>query len=267
MPNEYVHYIKRRVITRYPTDAADPWFSELQTYEDGFEVPVYHVTRSSAWPVREIQPNDIIWLVSQLSSPWGTLPPSIDARIEVKSIEENIAQSTTLRFLASSSSSWFPLVDASEMLSRISEASRNGTITFPYSKMKNNISQAFQGIKKIDSTTLINEWAFAVQAQEFDFISYRIIDGSKHAFSKVQTLMKEKKSVFWDRWSLPRRLAERRELVSDDALDSLLVKKMRQARTIWGIESPRYNEVKSYSAKEKKLALEIGRYQTATQTS
>jgi hypothetical protein len=33
--------------------------------------------------------------------------------------------------------------------------------------------------------------------------------------------------------------------------------------TIWGIETPKYNETGSYSAKEKKLATKLNKYQSA----
>ena len=254
MPNEYIHYIKRKVVTRYPNDLASPWFSELQSYENGFNSPVYHVTRSTSWPATIIKEGDVIWLVGQLSSPWGKLSPSIDARIEVESVEkiQEDGEKEKLRYLASANSQWFPLSDASKMLSRLHTVAKDGKISIPYNPQKDNIGQAFQSLRKISSEDTINEFAINAEKAPFDFISYRIVDGTKAAFLKVKSLVGDGGCIFWDRWSLPRRLAERRELVSDAMLDLLLTKKIEQASVVWGIETPKYSEENSYSATDKK---------------
>ena len=93
-----------------------------------------------------------------------------------------------------------------------------------------------------------------------NFISYRIADGTQQAFEKVQELLKRGNKVFWDRWCLPRRLAERRECVNDKALDAQLMSHLQMASVVWGIESPLYADVESYAQKECAAARELGTY-------
>ena len=94
----------------------------------------------------------------------------------------------------------------------------------------------------------------------FDFISYRISDGTKAAFGKARTLISEQKPVFWDRWSLPRRLAERRERLGDHPLDATIKAGIRGAAVVWGIEKPLYAQRGSYAARERKLAQRLKKY-------
>lgn len=265
MGHEFIHYTKRTIITRFPKNPEDKWYAELHKYDSGFDTPVYHITRSTSWPVPEIKKGDIIWLVSQIDSPWGRLPPSLDAKIVVGDIKY-LADPKRIKFLADVGSRWFLLRDASEVLEKLRVISKTGEESNPFAVVKNNLGQAFQSIKKLASLSTINEWANIVDNSDFDFISYRIIDGTKEAYEAVSNLMKSNKSIFWDRWSLPRRLAERRELVSDQALDSSLREKILKASTVWGIESPRYAEKISYSAREKELALSINKYQAYSHT-
>jgi len=263
MASEYIHYIKRQVVTRYPKDPLDPWFAELQAYENGIDTPIFHVTSSVSWPATVIKEGDTIWLVSKLDSPWGALPPSIDAKIIIKSINttQNADGKSKTRYQASSESRWFPLTSATDFLAGLSILSKSGKSSKPYCAKKNNVGQAFQSIKQIESPTSINEWAAEIQAVDFDFISYRIADGTKAAFFLAHALMDKGRSVFWDRWSLPRRLAERRELVSDQTLDWFLIKQIGKSRIVWGVESSKYNEAGSYSAKEKAIAMKLNKYQ------
>lgn len=263
MPNEYIHYIKREIITDYPKDIAAPWFSVPEAYEKSLESPVYHITRSASWPATAITEGDIIWLVGQLFSPWGKLPPSIDARIEVESVEKIQVndEKSKLKYLASKNSNWFPLRDASDLFSKLQVVSKTRAVSIPYVQEKDNLGAAFRSMKKIYEPSEINQFAKSIESSPLHFISYRIVDGTMPAFFKVRSLLADGCSVFWDRWSLPRRLAERRERVSDAALDLLLNKKIQQADVVWGIETLKYSEADSYSAKEEILATSLKKYQ------
>lgn len=265
MSNAYIHYVRRKIVTNYPNDIEDPWYSELQAYDSGFGKPSFHVTRLMSWPTSEIAKGDIIWLVGQLSSPWGKLPPSLDARIvvEYKTIEVAADSMKKARFIAGAGSKWLPLWDMSELLKRLCTISRHNERKTLINPQVSNVGQAFQGIKKIAEPSLIDEFVTRIETQLFQFISYRVADGTRMAFDWAQSLMLRGQVVFWDRWSLPRRLAERRELVSDAALDGVLSAKIAESSVVWGIESALYNEVNSYSAKEKKLALTLGKYRSA----
>jgi hypothetical protein len=93
----------------------------------------------------------------------------------------------------------------------------------------------------------------------FDFVSYRLLDGTRRAFRKSLQLVQGGRPVFWDRWGLPRRLAERREFLKDKALDEFIKNRIRASAIVWGIWTPRYAERDSYSWKEMNLASELGK--------
>lgn len=57
-------------------------------------------------------------------------------------------------------------------------------------------------------------------------------------------------------------IAERREVLSGTALQEYIEKQIRQAATVWGINTPLYGEEGSYSEKEKKLAQKLGIYRS-----
>lgn len=156
---------------------------------------------------------------------------------------------------------WFPLVDATTTLSRLEVILKNGDIGTPFDKDLDNLGQAYQSMKKLHNPDVLESWASKVISMKFEFISYRIADGTKSAFFRVSKQIAKGCAVYWDRWSLPRRLSERREFVSDEALDAFLMSKIIESKVVWGIESPRYAEVGSYSKKEKELAEKIGNYQ------
>jgi len=269
MHAEFIHYVQRRIISRYPTDIESPWYSELLDYKNNFNKPIYHITRSIAWPATSVEKGDVIWLVSQLSSPWGKLPPSIDAFIEVSSIEKILDKNKKILkilYRASDCSKWFPLVDASEMLANLQFCFKNNEKPESWNQEKAIIGQFFQSMKRIHptKTKIIREWKEVIGNRDFYFLSYRIIDGTKIAFMKVNSLMKENKPVFWDRWSLPRRLAERRELVPKEPLDLFIIENISKAKKVYCIKSPRYGEAKSYSAKERALAIRLNKYVSVT---
>ena len=92
-------------------------------------------------------------------------------------------------------------------------------------------------------------------------ISYRIADGTKQAFELAKRLVSSGQPIFWDRWSLPRRLAERRELIDDTTLNDYLCEKISAARMVWGVDSPLYAEKGSYSLIEQDLASSLNKFE------
>lgn len=258
MANHYVHYIKRKVVLRYPKDPKSEWFAELEEYKDDFNKPIYHVTSSCKFPVDEIKRGDVIWLVGQLQSKWGRLPPSLDAKLVVVGEPNRSGKQT--RFYAGQGSCWFSLRDASELFESIQPISTSGNPITRYQVDKNNLGSVYQSIRKINAPKLLMDWQVLLNTQPYDFISYRLKDGTEQAFEQTKKLMETGKSVFWDRWSLPRRLAERRALVSGQALDKLLASKIGEAQTVWGVESELYNQADSYSRIEKEIAVSLGKY-------
>jgi len=100
-----------------------------------------------------------------------------------------------------------------------------------------------------------------IETMPFDFISYRLIDGTRFAFDKAIQRVEEGSAVVWDRWSLPRRLAERREFLCDSSLDSYIFEQIYRCNTVWAVYSTRYGEFGSYSAWEMCLAQRLGKFQ------
>src|SRR3989337_1472456 len=105
-------------------------------------------------------------------------------------------------------------------------------------------------MRELTEPALLVELEHRLDITPRDFISYRLIDGTRLACEKAFQLVKEGRAVFWDRWSLPRRLAERREFLNDETLDSHLQRVMSQCRIVWGIRTAKYGDPDSYSARE-----------------
>ena len=80
----FIHYIRRRVRFSYTQKKTSFWFAEVQSNKAGLDRPRYHITRSKIGVASEIKSGDIIWLIAQLYSPSGSLPPAVDARIDVE---------------------------------------------------------------------------------------------------------------------------------------------------------------------------------------
>jgi hypothetical protein len=120
------------------------------------------------------------------------------------------------------------------------------------------IGQYLQSLRRLVSAEPIELWTRKLATEPVHFVSYRISDGSRGAFRKVHDLIEQRKVVFWDRWSLPRGLAERREIFPDPTLDQYLMEKLEKSAHVWGIESKKYSAVKSYSEKERSRAMKLG---------
>lgn len=262
MANHYIHYLKREVKIRFPKNLNNPFYAEAQNLSDGFEHPKYHITRRNTGPATRIEIGDIIWLFSTLKSPWGVLPPSLDAKFVVSKVQK--LKDGRIKYYANKNSSWFPLSDASELIENLWTLDVNGKSR----KLRHDASMPLgfylQSIRQLKESDKITEWSNVVLSSDFEFISYRIIDGSKEAFIKAQNLVAQGKVVFWDRFSLPRRLAERRELVSSDSLDEYILKYLKRASVVWGIESPKYSVPSSYAQKECSLAKKLNKYKSVS---
>lgn len=258
MNQHYIHYLPRKIVSRFPREPNNPWFSEAQNANDGFSCPKYHVSRRQTGPTRAVKPGDTIWLVAQIHSPWGVLPPGIDARIDVDRIEQRADGS--LRFVASETSTWFPLADATAVLAVLKTVDATGAVSTVRNHSEFPIGQSFQSMRRLLSASDLEAFVGNLATMPVNFISYRICDGTSLAFRQVRELLHRDEVVFWDRWCLPRRLAERRELVDDNALDDHLMEKLRQSKVVWGIESKKYAAEDSYSAKEMAEAIRLGIY-------
>lgn len=260
----FAHYVVRTVVEVNYSSREDPWFRDNQPDDQGFDRPSYHVTRSKNGPAARVCAGDTLWIFSQLKSPWGMFPPALDAKVIVAHVqdlrEELPAGKQAFRFSAGEDSSWFPIFDASETLARLSTIDSKERVRQLLANGRPNVGQALQSMRQLADTAPLDELANTLKRIGFDFVSYRLIDGTKSAFEKSLQLVRAGLAVFWDRWSLPRRMAERREFLSAPAMDAHLRRSIAASKTVWGIRSPLYAEPGSYSQREKDMALELGRF-------
>lgn len=256
----FAHYVRREIVVVDDKDKSWAWFAENQPDFQGFESPSYHMTRSTSGPATRVGKGDVIWLFSQLYSPWGRFPPSLDAKICVGAISAKPTSNSQskevhrIRYEAEPESKWFPLFDATTLINQLRTVDGKGNSRPLLSHSERPIGQALQSMRELFTSRPLIEWEDRLDKTPPDFISYRIIDGTRLAYEKATQLVEAGKPVFWDRWSLPRRLAERREFLSDEALDTHLYRIMDQCHTVWGILTPKYGESGSYSAREMEKA-------------
>lgn len=253
---DFAHYVRRRLAQPDYLDPADPWFAANPPDGQGFDAPAFHVTRQRGYPADRVRRGDTIWLFSQLATPWGALPPALDARITVDCVTEQEVRGKhglqcALRFVAGAGAAWFPLARADECLSALQVRDKGRDAPRPLLHGNTRaIGQALQGMRLLDSPDALHRHVAGLESRGFDFISYRLIDGTRLAFDTVQALLDAGQPVFWDRWSLPRRIAERREFVRDADLDAVLMRHIDTATRVHVIDSPRYGEAGSYSRRE-----------------
>lgn len=261
----YAHYLRREVIEVPYEDALDPWFADNQPDDQGFDAPVYHMTRSTTGPATRVAAGDTIWLFSQLFTPWGKFPPALDAKITVRSVRNRSEAGGPLtpgfRYEADKDSLWFPLRDATTCIQQLCTKSAAGLVRPVLSHPKQPVGQALQRLRELANADLVGEWALGVEATPFEFISYRLIDGTRRACATALQFVNEGRAIFWDRWSLPRRLAERREFLNDDALNAYISSAITRCHTVWGICSPKYAAPGSYSARERREAKRLKKLQ------
>jgi hypothetical protein len=275
MGKHFIHFNRRQVRMVIPGHHTDPWFAEAQSTSGGFYRPKYHITRATSGPTAQVEPGDTIWLIGQLYSPWGNLPPAIDARIDVAQRTEWHGESAHgqgspqragenppcgFRFQAAQSSRWFCLADVSAVLPCLQTQRSDGRIAPLHKKPEQPIGHALRRMRRLVSGEPLLLWEQALEAQAFHFVSYRLRDGTRSAFDKVKALVAEGVPLFWDHWSLPRRLAERREVLEDTALNTHIKGEIARAAVVWGIDSPLYHEAGSYSARERELVRRLGTF-------
>lgn len=262
MANDFIHYIRRDVgVFNALTSTDKLWRTKGRPAMPAFEKPEYHITRSVEGPATEIKPGDTIWLIGQLFSPWGNLPPALDSRIEVANIIK-LCDGKGYKFTAGEQSRWFPLADASHILfsDSMRTLSRDGKEHKLWVSSQQPIGFSLQRIRKLVSSHPLRQWEESVDSGGFDFISYRLSDGTYDAFQAVRSKIHNGESIFWDRWSLPRRLAEEGESVPDVKLEPYIRKQIKNAKTVWGISSVLYAGVNSYSALEKEFAESLDKF-------
>lgn len=220
----FAHYIKRKVVIAGEISGCSDVlpYAEEQPKDQGFEYPVYHSVPLNSGVASRVNIGDTIWLFSQLSSPWGKLPPSLDGMIKVEEINKNARMPGRYWFRACSiGSKWYFLYDASKLIAKLKAINAKGEVDNLIQPTHPTIGQALQFFREISDPLHLIEHATKVDEMKPDFISYRMVDGTELAFELVKRLLDSERIVFWDRWSLPRRLAERDENVDSKTLGKL----------------------------------------------
>lgn len=205
-----------------------------------------------------------MWIFSQLFTPWGSFPPALDAKVTIAAILDNrggpSGREFAFRYSADHKrSAWFPLFNAHETLLRLRTIDARNRVHKLLVGEEQPIGPALRQIRKIEDATPILKLEQRLAGSSFDFISYRLRDGTRAACRASRSLVLGGNAIFWDRWSLPRRVAERRERVSDPVLDRFISERIKASATVWAIESPTYAEEGTYSEKEKLAAEQLGK--------
>jgi len=299
---DYAHYVKRKlVVVNYGNRNAE-WFQKHQPDDQGFGAPTYHITKSkskckskskskSTKAAARVKVGDTIWIFSQLRTPWDTppatkgtrsavaLPAALDAKIVVAKIRHLCSpryhQSPTFKYYAGKGSRWFPLFDCSKVISRLRtiDSKRVTKIDtnrrpLPHLCKKNQqIGNALQSMRQLADGRPLLDLEAQFSKRGFDFVSYRLKDGTRSALMQVRRLIREGRPVFWDRWSLPRGMAERRETQSPKVLNPHILKALNRhirrsiqnSCTVWGIQSDLYAQRGSYSRREKQQAKRLAK--------
>lgn len=118
----FAHYVRRTVVEVNYEDPSDSWFAENQPDNQGFDAPSYHVTRSLTGPAARVSKGDTIWLFSQLTTPWGSFSPALDAKIVVDTVISTHAfdqKTPVIRYEANAGSKWFPLCNATSCIQEL----------------------------------------------------------------------------------------------------------------------------------------------------
>ena len=166
-------------------------------------------------------------------------------------------KAAAFQFYAGAGSSWFPLFDATDAVGKIFTIDSMRAIRPLLVKPTQPIGKALRSLRQLADAGPLYVLEGKLEQLGFDFVSYRLIDGTRQAFEKSLQLVRDGKAVFWDRWSLPRGVAERWEFFSHVAMDTLLGHRIETSTTVWGIRSPLYAKEGSYSRKEMSAALQV----------
>ena len=257
----FAHYIKRTLVEPNYVAPEDRYYIENQPDDQGFYTPTFHAAPANSGVAKRVNVGDTIWLFSQLSSSWDTLPPALDAIVTVARISKPSQDGATkYRFAAGAESKWMPLFDASRLLARLNLVDASGMAKPLMGKRTKTVGQALRFMREVYDPTPFLQHQRRIEAMKPDFVSYRLIDGTRPAFALTTRLLCEHRAVFWDRWSLPRRLAERREFLRHRTLDAFIRQSIQDSRVVHGVCTPLYAEYASYSRKEWQLADSLGKF-------
>lgn len=201
-----------------------------------------HPTRSVHGPAARVGPGDHLWLVTRVDTPTGPLPPSVDARIDVERVE-NLGEEGFV-YHAAPSSVWFPLCDATDLLRSVCA---RGMPLLPEHAHGHQVGTWLRTVRQLDDGAPLVAHAANLQAAGYAFVSYRIVDGSRQALALVRRLLAADQAVWWDRWSMPRRVAEDGLAFEASLAGQVIARALDQARSVHVVRSPSYGQAGTWS--------------------
>lgn len=266
MPRDFTHYLKREIIPYDPArleeleaqgpDLEREWFDLRQRQDQGFGTPVAHITRDLRWPSSEIGEGDRIWLFAAIAYRRLWLPIGLDAVFVVNGVEDITEDGKVRRiFSAGPGSRWVNLADWTSWLQGLPillSGSRPETLPIGRASLHGSL----RTLRQLDpvAVPVLEERLAQVDAAGYEFISYRHKDGIPGAVALAQHLLSQGRAIWWDRWNLPRRLAEGREALPSDTLEREIFAKLAGATAVHGIVTEGYEEPGAFTLDERRAA-------------
>lgn len=262
----FAHFVKRRIVPYHPDrwkwladarpDRKRLWFDLLQARDGGFEAPARHVTRQKGGAVDRVREGDVIWLFSQLRHRGLIFPASLDAMITIGAPPTRDAAG---RFTAEAGrgSRWAPLSDWSADIAALRVRLKTGDEK-PLRELGRAPGNQLQSLRELVDATALSQRLYRQDRQGgVRFVSYRHKDGLARAAACAHRLVTDEGAlVWWDRWSLPRRMAEGREALDDDRLAAFIKAAIRSGDTaeVIGVETDGYDEPGAFTLAERRWA-------------
>jgi hypothetical protein len=220
MTTHVLAYIKRHVATQSPESSErDPAVMEALTAPAG-----HGFGQDWLWDRRRRGDDIVIWLVSVLRSGRRYMPPSLDARIDVGEAFDRwhgqappyvrrLLDTYKYAFTAEPSRSYYlPWLDASQLLQGLRFVGETAPSWLDniraenWSLLPRNL-QTPRVLTAADAA-LVEEFAARARSASVAFLSYRWGEGTEAAREVALGLSEVGVAVWWDRWSMPRSVAE-----------------------------------------------------------
>lgn len=222
----------------------------------------------------------VVWLFSIIRHKDLCLPPSLDARIEVKraySREESVTElpyvTRLLRhfqyaFDAHSSGSYYlPWNNATSVFRRLLPEAKlppARTEVVKFSRYSNVLGR-FQTPRLLaeEAAGALDDFARDVRALPQGFVSYRRVESPVWAMQAAAQLYEHGTAPWWDQWAMPRKVAEEEVVLAPPALRAAIRAAIDSARYAISLGTPTYG-LTSWTAFESaqiRTAIEQGRLQ------
>jgi hypothetical protein len=227
MGSHHLAYIPRRVV-RLALAAPRMRAAGLDAL-----APSGHATSASAFAER-VRADDVIWFFSSIRYANGWLAPAIDARFRVLSDPPHEQRRRTGRkhfiVAAPEETEFFPWRDATNLLHRLRDP--QGKRLVEGTSGVSEMLLRFQVPRTLDASSgreLEKQATLARESSRTVFVSYSWRNSTQRSREVVAQLGRSGFNVWWDRWCMPRRLAEGRVQVAASHLATWIVAGMTRS--------------------------------------